>query len=85
MSEMYVTIFIFAERRSKNRTPHWHYYKMLIFFFGKCIVVSAGWYLTIIAFPPGQVLSYCRAGATGVILGVVDNTIVAKKQKNLLS
>jgi len=48
-------------------------------------VVSAGWQLTIYAFPPGQVLSYCRAGAMGVILGVVDNTVVVKKQKNLLS
>ena len=41
--------------------------------------------ITIYAFPPGQVLGYCRAGAMSVILGVVDNTIVAKKQKNLLS
>ena len=52
----------------------------------KCPVASAGGELTIDAFPPVQVLwMCCRAGAMGVILGVVDSTIVETKQRSLLS
>jgi len=49
------------------------------------VVVSAGWQLKIYALSPEQILSNCRAETMGVILGVVVNTIVAKKQKNLLT
>jgi hypothetical protein len=49
------------------------------------VVVSAGWELTINAFPPGQVLKeYCRAEATGDVTGVLSCTAVDKKQQNLL-
>jgi hypothetical protein len=35
------------------------------------VVASAGWELTINAFPPGQVLKeYCRAEAMGDVTGV---------------
>jgi len=49
-------------------------------------VASAGGELTIDAFPPIQLLwMCCRVGAIGVILGVVDCTIVEMKQRSLLS
>ena len=45
-------------------------------------VASAGGELTIDAFPPVQVLwMCCRAGAMGVILGVIVSTIVETKQR----
>jgi hypothetical protein len=53
----------------------------------ECFVVqvSAGWELTISAFPPGQVLKeYCRAEAIGDVTGVLNFTAVDKKQQNLL-
>jgi len=48
-------------------------------------VASAGGELTIDAFPPVQVLwMCCRAGAMGVIFGVIVNATVESRQKNLL-
>jgi len=48
-------------------------------------VVSAGWQLTINAFPPAEVqFDVCRAGAIGVALGVFKCTTVEKKQQTLL-
>ena len=45
-------------------------------------VASAGGELTIDAFPPVQVLwMCCRAGAMGVILGVIVSTIVESRQR----
>ena len=50
------------------------------------IVASAGGELIIDAFPPVQVLwMCCRAGAMGVILGVIVSTIVEAKQRSLSS
>ena len=46
------------------------------------IVASAGGELTIDAFPPVQVLwMCCRAGAMGVILGIIVSTIVESRQR----
>ena len=68
-----------------NRATNTHKHTLIICNISFSTIVSVSWQLTIYAFPPGQVLSYCWAGAMGVVLGVVDNTIFAKKQKNLLS
>jgi hypothetical protein len=45
-------------------------------------VVSAGWELTINAFPPGRVLKeYCRAEAMDDATGVLSCTVVETKQQ----
>ena len=72
-----IVLFLLSRRRDFTlHTPHTP----------DTSVAPAGGELTIDAFPPVQVLwMCCWAGAMGVILRVVDSTIVETIQKSLLS